>query len=283
MRISPFIRRLTLAATIVVVPLAQPLYAQTNRAIPPVPSASSSYAVYADLVLSAPVIVDATIRRTARLKPADAVGLAPGKIRFYVEADVLALIRGPQALPARIGYLLDVVPDSRGRAPNLKKRRVLLFARGVPGGTDQLQLVRPDAQRDWTPEASDLVRRITTEVVKADAPPAITGIGNAFHTAGALPGEGETQIFLTTAQNRPVSIGILRRPDAAPRWSVSLGDVVDAAAAAPPRDTLLWYRLACSLPAALPETALAGVDPAEAAIAREDYRFVLTALGPCTR
>lgn len=283
MRISPLSRRVRLAATLAVALLAPPLHAQTNRAIPPVSSTPPAYADHADLVLSAPVIVDATIRSTARLKPAEAAGLIPGKIRFYVEADVLALIRGPQALPARIGYLLDVAPDSRGRAPNLKKRRVLLFARGVPGSTDQLQLVRPDAQRDWTPETNDLVRRITTEAVRTDAPPAITGVGNAFHTAGALPGEGETQIFLTTAQNRPVSIGVLRRPDAAPRWSVSLGDVVDAGAGAPPRDTLLWYRLACSLPAALPDTALAGVDPANADIAREDYRFVLTALGPCTR
>jgi hypothetical protein len=47
------------------------------------------------------------------------------------------------------------------------------------------------------------------------------------------------------------------------------------------RDTLLWYRLACSLPATLPESSLAGVEPADADIAREDYRFVLEQLGSC--
>lgn len=283
MRSLPPPYRATLIAALIATSFAQPLAAQQKREISAVPAPPLAYADYADLVLSAPVIIDATIRSATRLKPADAPDLAPGKIRFYVEADVIALLRGPQPLPPRVGYLLDVEPDSRGRVTRFKKLRVLLFARGVPGRADQVQLVRPDAQRDWTAEAGDVTRRITVEAAGADAPPAITGIGNAFHTAGALPGEGETQIFLGTAQDRPVSLGIVRRSDTAPALSVSLGDVVDATAAIPARDTLLWYRLACSLPPTLPDSALAGVDPAAASIAREDYRLVLAALGPCTR
>ena len=275
-------RRATLVATLAVLFAASPLNAQQKRENPAIPAVAPSYPIYADLVLSAPVIVDATIRSASRLKLAEAIGLQPGKIRFYVEADVIALVRGPQALPPRIGYLFDLVPDSRGRVANLKKSRVLLFARGVPGGANQLQLVRSDAQRDWTPESDALVRRIVTDVVKPDAPPAITGIGNAFHTTGALPGEGETQIFLTTAQNRPVSLSVSRRAGQEPRWSVSLGDVVDENATAPTRDTLLWYRLACALPPTLPDSAIGGIDPASLEIARADYAFVLAALGPCT-
>ena len=82
------------------------------------------------------------------------------------------------------------------------------------------------------------------EVVAPDAPPAITGLGNAFHVPGTLPGEGETQIFVQTATGAPISLSILRRPGEQRRWAVALGEVVDDAAAPPPRDTLLWYRLA---------------------------------------
>lgn len=114
-------------------------------------------------------------------------------------------------------------------------------------------------------------------------PPAITGLGNAFHVPGTLPGEGETQIFVQTATGAPISLSILRRPGEQRRWAVALGEIVDDAAAAPPRDTLLWYRLACGLPRALPPASTANEDPANAAIAREDYAFVLQQLGACRR
>ncbi|MGH6616404.1 hypothetical protein [Sphingomonas sp.] len=241
---------------------------------------SPPYAVFADLVLAAPVIVDAAIRSTTRIKGPEALNVPAGSARLYVEADVQALIRGAAPLPPRIGYLLDVPIDSRGKLPNLRKFRVLLFARAVAGTAGQIQLVRPDAQRAWTPGADELTRRITTETLAADAPPTVTGIGNAFHTPGNLPGEGETQIFLTTADSRPVSLNITRRPGEQRRWSVSLSDVVEQAAPPPAHDTLLWYRLACALPAALPNTAQDGED---AAIAREDYQFVIESLGPCDR
>ncbi|MEG3088646.1 hypothetical protein [Sphingomonas sp. PB4P5] len=260
-----------------------PAAAQQQPVNPAFTAPSPPYPVYADLVLAAPVIVEAAIRSTTRIKGPEAAAVPPGRVRLYVEADVLALIRGPQALPPRIGYLLDVLPDSRGKLPNLKRLRVLLFARAVAGSASQLQLVRPDAQRTWTPGAGELARRITTEAVAASAPPEVTGIGNAFHVAGTLPGEGETQIFLTTADGRPVSLGIARMPDAPRRWGVSLADVVDQRGAPPPRDTLLWYRLACALPATLPDSALASTEPADAEIARDDYRFVMEELGACER
>ncbi|MEG3123007.1 hypothetical protein [Sphingomonas sp. GB1N7] len=260
-----------LSATVVISPTT------AQRTPPPIPAPAPPppYALYADFVLDAPVIVDAAIRSTSRIKGADAATVPPGLTRFYVEADVLALIRGPAALPPRIGYLLDVRPDARGKLPNLRKLRVLLFARPVAGSGAQIQLVRPDAMRDWTPAADALARRITTETLAADAPPKITGLGNSFHTTGALPGEGETQIFLTTAAARPVSLSITTKPAGTRHWAVSLSDVVSDSAVPPARDTLLWYRLACFLPPALPETA--------APEAAEDYRFVLDSLGPCDR
>lgn len=243
--------------------------------------ATPHYADLAPLVLAAPLILDATIRSTVTINGPEAAGVDPGFIRLYVQADVGALIRGSQGVPPRVGYLVDLPADSRGRAPKLKKVRVLLFARPVAGRPAQLQLVAKDAQRRWSPAAEALTRRIAQETVQPNQPPEITGIANAFHVAGSLPGEGETQIFLTTAGNRPVSLDILRRPGEQPRWSVALSDVTDAAAEAPQRDTLLWYRLACFLPPELPESSVNASDPSDIAKAREDYQFVLQSLGPC--
>lgn len=269
--------RKMLAVAVVATAVATPLAAQRGVPAPALaaPLPPPPYALFADLVLDAPVIVDAAIRSTTRIKGAEAAAVPPGLTRLYIEADVQALIRGPAALPLRIGYLLDVRPDARGRLPTLRKLRVLLFARPVAGRDAQIQLIRPDAQRDWTPAADALTRRITTEVLAADAPPRITGLGNGFHTPGALPGEGETQIFLTTADARPVSLSIVTKADGTRNWVVSLSDVVDESARPPERDTLLWYRLACFLPPALPGSA----EPKAA----EDYRFVLESLGPCDR
>ncbi len=252
---------------------------QTNQSVTNGPG----YADLTDLVLAAPIIADATIRSVSRIKGAEAAGVAADRARLYVTVDVTALIRGAQGLPPRIGYLLDARLDSRGRIPNLKKLRVLVLARPVPGAIDQVQLVAPDAQLDWAPDTDSRLRSIAREVLAADAPPVITGVGNAFHVPGALPGEGETQVFLTTADQRPVSLSVLRRPGEQPRWAVALSEIVDEAAGPPPRDTLLWYRLACALPATLPERSTAAIEAADAQVAQEDYRFVIAALGDCGR
>lgn len=264
---------------------ASPLAAQGPAA--PLSTASVEppppYAQTADLVLRSPSIIDVTIRRTERLKGLEAQGAAPGRIRLYIQADVRALIRGAESIPPRIGYLLDVVPDSRGKLPKLNKLRVFLYARPVPGRIDQVQLTGLDSQRIWTPALDALSRQIARDALAADAPPIVTGIGNAFHVPGTLPGESETQIFLTTRDGRPVSLNILRRPGEQPRWSVALSEIVDEAAAPPKRDTLLWYRLACALPARLPAASTGKMSDTESAAAQEDYRIVIQSLGRCDR
>jgi hypothetical protein len=173
--------------------------------------------------------------------------------------------------------------DSKGKLPNLRKLRVLVYGRPVPRTSSQIQLTGPDSQRPWTAALDALSRRIATEALAPDAPPVVTGVGNAFHVPGSLPGEGETQIFLMTRDNRPVSLSILRRPGEQPSWAVSLTEIVDESATPPQRDTLLWYRLACSLPAQLPGAAIEKITPSDAANAIRDYDFVLQSLGPCTR
>jgi hypothetical protein len=248
-----------------------------------VPVTAPSYADLADLVIAAPIVADATIASAARIKGAEAATVAPGRARFYVEANVAALLRGAGGLPPRVGYVVDVATDADGRPPRLKKARVVLFARQVPGSADQVQLVAPDAQVEWSPTADARIRAIAAAAFAADAPPAITGVGNAFHVPGSLPGEGETQVFLTTADHRPVSLTVLRRPGEQPRWAVALSEIVDEAAAPPAADTLLWYRLACALPPALPPRSTASLADADAGQAQADYRFVIESLGPCAR
>ena len=255
----------------------QPIQSSEQSLAAPLP-----YTRFADLVVAAPTIVDAAIHDVVPLKGPDAAGVQPGFARAYVEADVAALIRGPDALPPTVGYVADIPLDSRGRIPKLRKARVLLFARPAqqPG---QIQLVSRDGQQPWSPEADALTRKIATELVAPGAPPAITGIGHAFHTPGALPGEGETQIFLTTADGSPISLNVVRRQGEPPHWSSSIGDLADPNAQPPARDTLLWYRLACGLPAAIPDASFDGVDAADVAAAREDYKIVLDSLGRCER
>jgi hypothetical protein len=80
-----------------------------------------------------------------------------------------------------------------------------------------------------------------------------------------------------------VSLSVIRRPGMAPEWGVSWSEIVDQAAAAPERETIGWYRLACSLPTELPDDAFLQDDAAAQARAREDYAFILQDLGPCDR
>lgn len=246
-------------------------------------SAILSYADLVDLTLDSSVVADATIRSATRIKGAEAASVPAGSARLYVEADVTALVRGANGLAPRIGYVVDVPLDARGRVPKLRKQRVLLFARPVAADPAQVQLAAPDAQLSWSPETDARVRGVVRDVLAADAPPPVTGVGNAFHVPGALPGEGETQVFLQTRDGRPVSLSVLRRPGEQPRFAVALSEIVDDAAAAPRRDTLLWYRLACGLPRTLPATGTATLSPEDRAAAERDYGFVLSSLGACGR
>ena len=254
-----------------------------DPSLPPVRTHALSYSDVADLALAAPIAAAVTVRKATRLKGPSAAGLAPGRVRFLLTGDVDALLAAREALPARISWLADVPLTEANRPPRLAKQRLLLLARPVPGKPDAVQLVSPAAQIGWTPQGEQRLRDILTAKLAADAPPQITGIGHAFHVPGSIPGEGETQVFLRTADGRPVSLGILRRPGEQPRWSVSLGEIVSDAAAAPAPDTLLWYRLACGLPPALPDEAVGDQSPEDAAQARADYKLVVDALGACGR
>ena len=242
-----------------------------------------TYADLADLALSAPIAIDAQIRSATRLKGPAAASVRNNFIRYVVEADVLALIRGAGGIPPRIRYVVDMPLDFRGKAPKMKKLRILVLARAVPGKSADVQLVAPDAQLPWSSETDSTLRAILTEALAPDSPPRIARIGNAFHVPGAIKGEGESQIFLATDSGAPVSLSVLRRPGQVPRWAVALGEIVDESAATPKPGTLLWYRLACFLPRDLPASSLENADPAVAEQTRLDYKVVIQGLGACTR
>ncbi|MGQ2936672.1 MAG: hypothetical protein ACT6QT_01245 [Sphingopyxis sp.] len=259
---------------------------------PPAAAAASpySYADIADLATAAPTVLHARIYKATALKPERAPGVAAGHTRFYVESDVVSLIRGAGPLAARISYLVDLPLDAKGKPAKLKKKQpVLLFARPVAGATagssntGSVQLIAPDAQLPWDPATEAQLRAVLTELVKPGAPPAITGVANGFHVPGTLPGEGETQLFLNTRTGEPVSLTILTAADGSRRWAAAFGEIVDASAAVPQRNTLAWYRLACGLPRQLPLSKLAGTAPEDRRKAASDYNVVLGALGECTR
>ena len=249
----------------------------------PAPRPALTYADLADLALAAPVVAHVRVADSQRLAADQAPGLAAGRTRFFIQADVVSLIRGAQGLPQRVRYLADL-PNEGGRPPKLaKKREFLIMAAPVAGRPGELRLVGPDAQLLYNRAEADRARTILQEAVRSDAPPSIIGIGKAFHVPGSLPGESETQIFLQGADQRPLSLNILRRPGEVPGWSVALSEIVDEAAMAPRRDTLLWYRLACTLPARLPQQSLAEADPEQVRAIESDYRLVIQQLGPCAR
>jgi hypothetical protein len=245
---------------------------------------SFAYADLADLGLAAPIVAHVRVDKAVALKGVQAAGVGPGLTRFYVEADTVSLLRGARGIAARVRYLVDLPRDSAGRAPKLRKGgEYIVFAEPVVARPGELRLIAPDGQMAWSAGQADLLRAILQEASAGSAPARVTGIGRAFHVPGSLPGESETQIFLQTADGRPVSLNVLRRPGESPRWSVALSEIVDDAAAPPRPQTLLWYRLACTLPTRLPAQSLAESDESAAMAISADYRLVIEGLGACAR
>ena len=260
-----------------------------NASVLPTAPASSpgdawSYADLADLVLTTPIVLTARVAEAIPLREPQPTPSRPGTVRTYIVANVETVIRGPAAgVAPTVRFLAHLPLDVRGKPPKLKKAKIIVAAIPVAGRPDELRLAARDGLVAWSDTLERRMRSVIAAGLATDAPPAVTGIASAFHTAGTLPGEGETQVFLSTADARPVSLSILRRPGQAPSWSLALGEIVDEAARPPARDTLGWYRLACFLPPALPGSATGELSADDAGAAREDYAFVIASLGGCRR
>lgn len=246
-----------------------------------------AYADLADLTESAPLVLLATVRKVAMVERQRATDVKPGTTRIYVEAQPVAMLDGTlppnPGKPPLVRYLVDVPSDAKGRVADLKKHAVLLFARPNPVVADEIQLVAADAQLVWDAPLEARVRAVIGQIHAADAPPPVNGVREAIYVPGALVGEGETQIFLATAGGTPASLSVIHAHGEAPRWSVSFSEVVDPTGKPPVAGTLAWYRLACFLPAKLPEGANVSETPADSDRADADYALVRERLGECGR
>ena len=147
----------------------------------------------------------------------------------------------------------------------------------IPTPDGKTRLMAPNAQKAWTPALDAQVRAIATEARTGTAP-TFTGVTNGFRADGTVAGESESQFFLSTGDGAAATMVVTNRPGSARRIALSRGDVIDESAAPVRPGTLLWYRLACGLPAALPVSA-GGNDPALAA----DWAAAMASLGPCER
>jgi hypothetical protein len=235
-----------------------------------------AFADVASLTLAAPVIVRATITGAERISAENSPGLAPGQARLLVSAAVDAALIAPGTVPATLSWLWDTPLDTKGKPPKPKGNTVLAFL-GTPSADGKTRLIAGAAQQPLTPELEAQVRAIATDARNGEAP-AITGISNGFRADGTVPGESESQFFLATADGKGLTMVVTRKPGETLRVAVSRGDVIDESAASVKPQTLLWYRLACTLPAKLPVSA-GGSDAALAA----DWTAALASLGPCGR
>ena len=238
-----------------------------------------SYADLADLVTASPLIVDARIKRAETIEIGGQTETQPMEKRVLVNAKVNSLIRGQNGISPTVSFLAGkTVTTGQLR----KEKHVLLFAKPAPRA-GQIVLVSRNARQPWSEELDQTVRSIAIELLQSDSPPAIMKVGDAFHSAGTVAGESETQIFLKTYNQAAISLSVIRRPGQTPRWGVSLGEIVDEAAAPPQRNTLLWYRLACSLPPRLPAETLQYLSLQDAQAAQRDYTLIMESLGSCGR
>lgn len=267
---------LAAAATLLAQVPASAAQAAPAAAMAPAPS----YSDIADLADSAQQVIRAEIRKIA---PVDSQRAKPGWGRFYVEAKTRALIYGQGEVGESLRYLVDLRVNAKGKPPAIKKKDVLLFAHGGAGRPGEIQLVKSDAQLLWDAATEQRLRGVLGELHAADAPARVTGVREAIHVPGNLAGEGETQLFLATADGSAAAITLTRASGGAPaKWSVSFSEVATGDGTPPARDTLEWYRLACFLPARLPNGSNLG-GAAERQQAEADYRKVLADLGDCGR
>ena len=251
-------------------------------AAPAVVPAGVHYADLAALALPAEIVAKVRILEVIEVKPTAGEVRIPNHTRLYLDAQIEALLKGAPDTPKLVSFLVDVPLDARGHPPKIKKSAQLIFARAVLGRSGFVQLNASNAMFEWSDERESLARSILVAKAAADSPPQVMGIDNGFSVAGTVAGERETQIFLRT-DSRPVSLTISHHPGEATQWSVALGEIADHGAPPPPANTLLWYELACMLPAHYPEAKLSGQSEEAAGAIRVDYDFVIQSLAPCER
>lgn len=243
----------------------------------PAQAAPPGFADLADLIIAAPVIVTGTIAKAGKVNPKDSPGAPAGTARLLLAVDVDAALVAPGPVPPRLTWLWDAPLDAKGKPPKAKAMRILAFL-AAPDAAGQSRLVGRLAQQPWDAGLEAQVRGLAA-AARSGTVPVVTGVTNGFRAEGNVRGESEAQFFLASADGKPLTLIVQARPGEARRVLVARGEMIDdSAAERVQKDTLLWYRLACFLPARLPAAA-GGRDAALAA----DWRAAITSLGACGR
>ncbi len=248
----------------------------TAQTVPPAIDRLAGYADVADLALASPVIARATITASRALPRNAASGVPADHIRLVITAQVTNLLVAPGATASTLSWLWDAPTDARGRPPKAKGLDVLVFL-APPDANGGTRLMSRRAQQPWDSAVADRVKQVVAEA-RSGAIPEIKGVTNGFRADGTIPGESESQFFLSTADGKPATLIVQNRPGEVRRVMVARGDIIDDSAQRVQQNTLLWYRLACALPARLPPAA-GGSDPALA----QDWTDAMASLGPCGR
>jgi hypothetical protein len=281
-RAAPFAwLRASALPIVLIIGVAGGALAAPGPAAPPAPA--PTYADLVGLAEAASIVAEVTVHSQAIVPPERAPGLAPGHVRLYLETRTQRVLKGPSALGESVNYLADVALDAKGRPPKLRKQTFVIFARPVSGQAGELQLVSPDAQLPLDAMIEERARTVIAQLVAPGAAPRISRVHDVISVAGNLAGESETQMVVDTATGAPASLTVIRRPNMDPTWGVSWTEIVDQSAKPPARDTIAWYRLACSLPRRLEPGAFLQSDPAGRQRAQADYQLILDQLGPCER
>lgn len=241
---------------------------------------------YADLVtfaLESDLVAVVTVDRSIAFSQERAPNVPPARVRLYIESLTQSLLASTRGVGESMVFVTETQRDRDGDAPDWEDRNFVIFADHASSPPNAVQLVSSRAMFPAGPVIEERVRRVLRQIASADAPPAISGVRDVISIEGNLAGESETQMFVETVTGAPVSLTVLRRPGMRPQWGISLGEIVDTAAAPPERESLAWFRFACSLPAELPDEAFLQRDRESQLRAREDYAFVLRELGACER
>ena len=236
---------------------------------------------WADLALSSPVVIRASVNRVDRLSRKEAPDVPPAEVRALVRAGLSAALKSPSVLPAEAAWRWQGPADARGRPPFGKQADVLVFARPLDGGSDPavqpLALISRSGQQPWSAEADAIVRDVLKQALKPGATGLmVTGVRDAFHSDGDVAGASESQFFLRTEGGAPLTLVVTRAPGARETVLVATGDLVEMAQPVQPR-TLLWRGLACGMPDQLP------VAFASSPALTEDWALAKRRIGACGR
>jgi hypothetical protein len=240
-----------------------------------------SYARLARSYLNESMVAYVRIRDSKKL-PKTIAPAAPGRSKFLVEAEVIRILKAPNAVNGRFLYLYEGPLDGKGKAPNFKKLELLVFLRPMNDLAVPFLLQTPDNQLPWSTDTESRLRAIAVEAQNPELRRIkLTGVQSAFTTDADDPYVHMTQFLFANRDGTVIGATMRVKPD-------GTGDVIHSSAEflgngeRLQANTLMWYHFACTTPAQLPAEVLADQPTdAEQATVIKDYVTFKKALGVC--